>query len=119
MSIEKHVRRGAIANVKLLPVVAILAISAVPLYVREQRPNMEKLRADAENVFKIISSDKLKVQTYCKIADLSQQLDLASRKQDTKKVEEIGQSIDKLESKLGPEYPALLEWGLFSCCLKR
>jgi hypothetical protein len=44
-----------------------------------------------------------------KIADLSQQLDRASRKKDTKKVEELAQSIDELESKLDPEYPLLLD----------
>jgi hypothetical protein len=90
-------------------IAAILAISAMPAYAQEQRPNMEKLKADAQNVFKIISGDKLKIQTYCKIADLSQQLDRASRKKDTKKVEELAQSIDELESKLDPEYPLLLD----------
>jgi hypothetical protein len=33
----------------------------------------------------------------------------ASRKKDTKKVEELAQSIDELETKLGPEYPLLLD----------
>jgi DNA repair ATPase RecN len=93
----------------LMLIVAILAISAVPVYAHEQPPNVEKLKTDAQNVFKIISGDKLKIQTYCKIADLSEQLAQASRKQETKKVEELAQNIDKLESKLGPEYPALLD----------
>jgi hypothetical protein len=84
-------------------------ISAVPVYAQEQPPNTEKLKADAQNVFKTISADKLKVRTYCKIADLSQQLDRASRKKDTKKVEEVAQSIGELETKLGPEYPLLLD----------
>ena len=94
---------------KLMLIVAMLAISAVPVYAQEQRPNTEKLKADAQNVFKNISADKLKIQTYCKIADLSQQLDRASRKKDTKKVEELAQSIDELESKLDPEYSLLLD----------
>jgi hypothetical protein len=93
-------------NVMLI--VAIL-VSAVPAYAEEQRQSTEKLKADAENVVKIIGSDKAKIQTYCKIADLSQQLDRASRKKDTKKVEELAQSIDELETKLGPEYPLLLD----------
>jgi hypothetical protein len=93
----------------LMLIVAILSISAVPVYAQEQRPNMEKLRADAQNVFKTISGDKLKIQTYCKSADLSQQLDRASQKKDTKKVEKLAESIDELESKLDPEYPLLLD----------
>jgi len=59
----------------------------VPVYAQEQRPNVEKLKTDAQDVFKIISGDKLKIQTYCEIADLSGQLAQASRKQNTKKVE--------------------------------
>jgi hypothetical protein len=94
---------------KVMLMVAILAICAVPVYAQEQRPNMEKLKADAQNVFKIISGHKLKIQTYCKIADLSQQLDRASQKKETKKVEKLAQSIDELESKLDPEYPLLLD----------
>jgi hypothetical protein len=93
----------------LLLIVAIIAISVVPAYAKEQPPNVEKLKADAQNVFKIISGDKLKIQTYCKIADLSQQLDRASQKKDTKKVEKLALRIDELESKLDPEYPLLLD----------
>jgi len=93
----------------LMLIVAILAIAAVPVYAQEQRPNVAKLKADAQNVFKIISGDKLKMRTYCEIADLSVQLAQASRKQDSKKVEKLAQNIDELESKLGPEYPALLD----------
>jgi hypothetical protein len=88
---------------KLMLVVGILITSAV------QRPNLEKLKADAQNVFKIVGGDKQKIRTYCEIADLSVQLAEASRKQDTKKVETLAQNIDELESKLGPEYPALLD----------
>jgi hypothetical protein len=93
----------------LVLVVAILTISVVPVYAQEQRPNMEKLKADAQNVFQIISGDKLKIRTYCDIADLSVQLAQATRKKETKKVEELAQNIDELESKLGPEYPELLD----------
>jgi hypothetical protein len=90
-------------------VVAILTIAAVPVYAQEQRPSVEKLKADAQNVFKIISGDKLKIRTYCAIADLSVQLAQATRKKDTEKVEKLAQNIDELESRLGPEYPALLD----------
>ena len=90
-------------------VVAILVVSAVPVYAEAQQPSAVQLKADAQNVFKIISGDKLKIRTYCKIADLSEQLAQASRKHDTKKVNELAQNIDELESKLGPEYAALLD----------
>jgi hypothetical protein len=62
-------------------VVAILAVSAMPLYA--QQPSTVQLNADAQNLFKIISSDKRKIQIFCKIADLGNQLDQADQVHDT------------------------------------
>jgi hypothetical protein len=42
---------------------AILVISAVPVYAQEQRPNTEKLKADVQKVFKTISGDRLIPET--------------------------------------------------------
>jgi len=66
-----------------------------------------KLKADAQNAFKIISSDKLKIRSFCEMADLGNQLDQADRANDTKKAEEVSQRMDKLAEKL-PEYTALV-----------
>ena len=74
-------------------VVAILAISAMPLYA--QQPSTVQLNADAQNLFKIISSDKRKIQIFCKIADLGNQLDQADQVHDTKKVEEVSRKLDE------------------------
>jgi hypothetical protein len=81
-------------------VLAILAISVVPGYAEVQQPDIAKLKADAQNQFKIISSDKL-------MANLGDQLDQADRVHDTKKFEEVSQKMDELEEKL-PEYTALV-----------
>jgi len=93
---------------KKMLMVAISVISAVPLYAQDQ-PNLAKLKADAENVVKIISGDKLKIQTYCEFADLSDQIDQANREQDTEKTEELSQKVDKLGRKLGPEFVGLAD----------
>src|SRR6516225_2462577 len=74
-------------------VVAILAVSAMPLHARQ--PSTVQLNADAQNLFKIISSDKLKIQIFCKIAVLGDQLDQADQVHDTKKVEEVSQKLDE------------------------
>ena len=87
--------------------IAILAICTVLAYARVQQPDVMQLKANAQNAFKIISSDKLKIQTFCEIADLGNQLDQADRVRDTKKVEEVSQKLDELEGKL-PEYTALV-----------
>jgi hypothetical protein len=88
-------------------VLAILAISVVPGYAKVQQPDIAKLKADAQNQFKIISSDKLKIRTFCEMADLADQLDQADRMHGTKKFEEVSQKMDELEEKL-PEYTALV-----------
>jgi hypothetical protein len=59
--------------------VGILAVSAMPLYAQRQQPDIAKLKADAQNAFNIISSDKLKIQAFCEMADLAKQLDQAER----------------------------------------
>ncbi len=84
---------------------SILAISTVPLYAQGQTPNTAKLKADAQNVVKIISGDKLKTQTYCEIAELSDQID---EEENPTKAEELSHKVNKLEEKLGPEYLALV-----------
>ena len=90
-------------------VIAILAICALPLpvYAQGQQPDIVKLKGDAQKAFNVISSDKRKIQTFCEMADLGNQLDQADRVRDTKKTEEVSQKLDELERKL-PEYAALV-----------
>ena len=86
--------------------VAILAICTVPLYAQSQPPNATEL---AQTVFGIIAGDKTKTQTYCQVLDLSNELDQVDQQKDRKKTEDLSQKINELQTKLGPEYLALLE----------
>ena len=88
-------------------IVAILLISATPLYAEDQQPDAAKLKADAQKVVSIIKGDKAKAQTYCQILDLSDQLDQVDEEKDPKKAEDLSKKIDELEKTLGPEYVAL------------
>ena len=90
-------------------ILAILAICTVPAYAQGQQPDTAKLKADAENMVKIISGDKLKIQTYCQILDLHDQIDDANLNQDTKKATELSEQADELEKKLGPEFSTLAD----------
>jgi hypothetical protein len=56
-------------------VLAILAMCTMPVHAQGQQPDTAKLKADAENMVKIINGDKLKIQTYCEILDLLDQID--------------------------------------------
>jgi len=91
-------------NITLM--VAVLIISTAPVYAQDQS-NAAKLKADAENLVNIITGDKLKMQTYCEILDLDDQIDDANLNQDTKKATELSEQADELRKKLGPEFSAL------------
>ena len=88
--------------------VAILALSTTAVHAQDQ-PDTAKLKAEAENVVKIISGDKGKIETYCEFADLGDQIDEAKDEQDTEKAEELSQKVDELGRKLGPEFVALAD----------
>jgi hypothetical protein len=89
--------------------VAILAICTIPLYAQGQQTNVAKLKADARRVVGIIGGDKAKTQTYCQIADLSEQLVRADQEKDSKKAKALYKKIVELDKKLGPEFVALID----------
>jgi hypothetical protein len=90
-----------------LLIVAILAISTSPLYAQGQQPDTAKLKADARNVVGIIGADRAKNQTYCKMMDLSWQMNEAARqKVQKKRVKTLSQEIVQLRKQL-PEFVVL------------
>ncbi len=92
-----------------LLIVAILAIAPAPLYAQRQHQNVAKLKADARNLVGVIGSDKTKTQTYCQIADLSEQLIQAVQEKDRKKAKALAEKIAELNKKMGPEFAALID----------
>jgi len=92
-----------------LLIVAILLISTAPLYAQRQQQNVAKLKADARNLVGIIGSNKAKIQTYCQIEDLTEQLDQAVEKRDTKTAKALVGRIAELTKKMGPEFAALVD----------
>ena len=92
-----------------LLIVAILLISTAPLYAQRQQQNVAKLKADARNLVGIIGSDKTKIQTYCQIDDLSEQLMQAVQEKDRKKANALAEKIAELHKKMGPAFAALID----------
>ena len=88
-----------------LGVVAILAISAALMYAQAKQPSAGTLKAEARNFVKMISGDKRKSQTYCKIAKLNDQID---EKEDPIEARKLTQKRNKLEEKLGRKYVAFV-----------
>ena len=83
-----------------LLIVAILAISTVPLYGQRQQQNVAKLESEARNVVGTIANDKAKTQTYCQIHDLASQLAQAAQEKDRKKAKTLVERIDQLQKQL-------------------
>ena len=92
-----------------LLIVAILLISTAPLYAQRQQQNVAKLKADARNLVGIIGSDKTKIQTYCQIGDLSEQLIQAVQAKDRKKAYALAEKIVELNKEMAPEFAALID----------
>src|SRR6516162_2790730 len=92
-----------------LLIVGILIISTMPLSAQGQQPDPVKLKADAQKVVSIISSDKAKAQSYCQIGIVGEQMNEALQAKDKKKFEELVQKQSELEKTLGPEYRGLVE----------
>src|SRR5262245_5619754 len=86
--------------------IAILLISAAPLYAQRQQQNVAKLTADTRNAVGIIGGDKAKTQTYCQIVDLGRQMNDAVGEKNRKKVQVISQQIVQLRKQL-PEFVVL------------
>jgi hypothetical protein len=76
-------------------IVAILLVVSVSVCAHAQNPRVSK--GDAQKVVTIISGDKAKIQTYCAIKKLSEQIEEASAKKDGKTVNELSQKIEALE----------------------
>ena len=87
-------------------IVAILLAAALPAFAQTQNPSAEKVtKADVQKVFKIISGNKTKSQTYCNIGKLVSQITDGSEQN----TDELYQKIEELVPKLGREYVALMD----------
>jgi hypothetical protein len=77
--------------------IAGILISTMPLSAQGQQRDAAKLKADAQKVVSIISSDKAKTQTYCQLGIVGEQMNQALQAKDKKKFEELVQKLAELE----------------------
>jgi hypothetical protein len=62
----------------------------------------------AQRVAKTIGSDPAKIETYCAIGKLGEQIEDANEKKDRKTADALTQKMRELEKQLGPEYASLM-----------
>jgi len=99
-------------NLKL--VIAISILVTAPAFAQAQQggasPKAPKpTKADVQKVVQTISGDKTKMQTYCDLAKLNEQMEQAENKKDTKTLQNLGAKVDNLTQKLGPDYIKLMD----------
>ena len=87
---------------KIACILAFLGALTTP--VQAQESVVKPTKAEAAKVVKIITADKTKIGTYCKIADLGDEIDKARGAGDNSKVERLSKQADDLGKTLGPEF---------------
>jgi hypothetical protein len=98
---------------KLRLVVAVAALAAMPVLALAQQkggpPPAAKApsKADVQKVVSQIKGDKAKLDVYCQIAKLGDQMQAAAEKKDQKKFDDLNKQADALGQKLGPDYVKL------------
>ena len=99
-------------NLKLVVIISVLA--TVPAFAQGQMSApaakvTKPTKADVQKVVQSISGDKAKMQTYCDLGKLNQQMAAADEKKDTKTLQDLGPKADALMEKLGPDYAKLMD----------
>jgi hypothetical protein len=89
-------------NIKLLTIVTPFLAFA-----QKEAPGDHALKptlADAQKVVQTISNDKAKLQAYCEMGKLEDQMAKAEEANDTRAVEALLVKSDALAQQIGPEY---------------
>jgi hypothetical protein len=100
--------------IALKRVAAVFVLVAIPVLAYGQQggppQNVPKpTKADVQRVVQIISSDQTKLQTYCDLKKLYDQIGAAYQKNDSKTADALGKQADALANKLGPEYSKMMD----------
>jgi hypothetical protein len=89
--------------------ILLLGVLSAPALAQQPSAAPKPTKADVQNVVQIISADKTKTATYCKLAVLDEQMAKASDAGDNQKLEDLGKQADDLGKTLGPEFARLTD----------
>ena len=80
-------------KLKLVAAISALAISALA-HAQPSGPQPKPTKADAQNVVQIITSDKVKTQAYCDLANVFDQIQVAKEKNDSDTIQTLTKQAD-------------------------
>src|SRR5271156_605995 len=100
-------------NLKLVMAISLIAAIPVAAYAQQKGAPPPKVPkptiAETQKIVQMISGDKAKVQAYCDIGKLQDQMEQASKKKDNKTLEALGAKIDALAQQIGPDYVKVMD----------
>ena len=99
-------------RLKLFTAVAIFATAPIVVFAQKDdpanRPPKPTLE-DAQKVVQAIGNDKNKLQAYCDLGKLQEQMEEAEEQNDSKAIDALIAKADTLERQVGPEYEGIVE----------
>ncbi len=75
----------------------------------QQQAAPKPTEAQVQKVVQTISADKTKMDSYCKLAKLQQQMGALDEKKDAKKMQALAQQADTEAEKLGPDFEKMMD----------
>ena len=99
---------------KLRVFVVICAVIGLPLFAQAQQsgqkpPNVPKpTAADVQRVVAMLRADKSKLQGFCDLAKIDDQIAQAEQAKDTKMADELDKKVEEMAQKIGPDYINLM-----------
>jgi hypothetical protein len=94
-------------------VIAAAALAATPAFAQGQggaQPKAPKpSKAQVQQVVQSVINDKVKLQAYCNLGKLQQQMSQLDEQKDAKKGEELANQADAEAQKLGPEFESMMD----------
>jgi hypothetical protein len=99
---------------KLKFVIAAAVLAAAPAFAQGQGGGTQQkppkpTKAQVQQVVQSVIADKNKLQAYCALSKLQQQMSQLDEKKDQKKAEALANQADAQAQKLGPEFESMMD----------
>jgi hypothetical protein len=100
-------------NLKLA-IAAAAVLAAAPAFAQgqtgaPQQKAPKPTKAQVEQVVQAVIADKTKLQAYCTVSKLQQEMAQLDEKKDQKKAEELAGKADAEAQKVGPEFASMMD----------
>ena len=99
-------------RLKLFTAVTIFAIAPIVALAQKDYPARQTPKPtleDAQKVVQAIGNDKNKLQAFCDLVKLQEQMEKAEEKNDSKAIDALIAKSDTLAQQVGPEYEGIIE----------